>query len=59
MTSNNEKSQPIQTNAIDYVTAGAKAFLSAIPFVGSLLAEITGSIIPKQRVDRIADFVKC
>lgn len=48
--------KPIQANAVDYVTAGAKAVLSAIPFAGSLLAEIAGSIIPKQRVDRIADF---
>lgn len=48
--------KPIQPNAVDYVTAGAKAVLSAIPFAGSLLAEIAGSIIPKQRVDRIADF---
>ena len=48
--------KPIQTNTVDYVTAGAKAILSSIPFAGSLLAEIAGSIIPKQRVDRIADF---
>jgi hypothetical protein len=56
MTSENNIPQQIQANAVDYVTAGAKAILSAIPFAGSLLAEIAGSIIPKQRVDRIADF---
>ncbi len=46
----------IRSNAIDYVTAGAKAALGIVPFAGSLLAEIAGSVIPKQRVDRIADF---
>lgn len=46
----------IRGNAIDYVTAGARAALSMVPFAGSLLAEIAGSVIPKQRVDRIADF---
>ncbi len=56
MTSDDNLPKPIQSNAVDYVTAGAKAVLSAIPFAGSLLAEIAGSIIPKQRVDRIADF---
>lgn len=56
MTIENDIPQEIQSNAVDYVTTGAKAFLSTIPFAGSLLAEIAGSIIPKQRVDRIADF---
>lgn len=56
MTTDDQLPTPIKTNAVDYVTAGAKAMLSAIPFAGSLLAEIAGSIIPKQRVDRIADF---
>ena len=48
--------EPIKTRAIDYVTSGAKAALGAFPFAGSLLVEIAGSIIPRQRVDRIADF---
>lgn len=56
MTSDSNLPQPIQPNAADYVTAGAKAVLGVVPFAGSLLAEIAGSIIPKQRVDRIADF---
>jgi outer membrane murein-binding lipoprotein Lpp len=48
--------EPIKAQAIDYVSSGAKAILGAVPFVGSLLSEIAGSIIPRQRVDRIADF---
>jgi hypothetical protein len=40
----------------DYVTTASKAVLGAVPFVGSLLAEVAGTIIPNQRVDRIARF---
>ncbi|SCZ23990.1 MULTISPECIES: hypothetical protein [unclassified Pseudomonas] len=46
----------IKTQAIDYVTSATKAALGAVPFAGSLLAEVAGSIIPNQRIDRIADF---
>ncbi|WP_372029249.1 hypothetical protein [Pseudomonas kurunegalensis] len=46
----------IKSQAIDYVASGAKAALGVVPFAGSLLAELAGSIIPNQRVDRIADF---
>jgi len=46
----------IRTQAIDYVSVGVKAALSTVPFAGSLLAEIAGSVIPRQRIDRIADF---
>ncbi|HCE91634.1 MAG: hypothetical protein A2Z90_20400 [Burkholderiales bacterium GWA2_64_37] len=56
MTDNNNLPAEIRGNAVDYVTAGAKAVLGMVPFAGSLLAEIAGSVIPKQRVDRIADF---
>ncbi|MEO6145569.1 MAG: hypothetical protein ABIT70_00680 [Sulfuriferula sp.] len=56
MTTDDQLPTPIKTNAVDYVAACAKAILSTIPFAGSLLAEIAGSIIPRQRIDRIADF---
>lgn len=46
----------LKTQAIDYVTSGAKAALGVVPFAGSLLAEVAGAIIPNQRIDRIADF---
>lgn len=48
--------EAIKNQTMDYVTSGAKAALGAVPFAGSLLAEIAGSIIPRQRVDRLADF---
>jgi hypothetical protein len=46
----------IKAQAVDYVTSGVKAGLGLVPFAGSLLSEIAGSVIPRQRVDRIADF---
>ena len=40
----------------DYVASAAKAALGAVPFGGSLLAEIAGSVIPNQRIDRLVRF---
>src|SRR5581483_8795998 len=40
----------------DYVVSAAKAVLGAVPFAGSLLAEIAGTVIPNQRIDRIGKF---
>lgn len=42
----------------DYVATVAKAILGTVPFVGSLLTEIAGSIIPNQRIDRVAKFAE-
>jgi len=47
---------PVKSQAQDYVAAGVKAALSLVPLAGPFLAEIAGSIIPRQRVDRLADF---
>ena len=41
----------------DYVAAAARAVLGAAPFVGSLLNELVGVVVPNQRADRIAKFV--
>jgi hypothetical protein len=43
-------------NRSDYVTSAARAALGVVPFAGSLLAEIAGTVIPGQRVDRIVHF---
>ena len=42
----------------DYVAAAVKAVLGATPFVGSLLTELAGVIIPNQRIDRVVKFAK-
>ena len=46
----------VESTTRDYVASAAKAVLGAVPFVGSLLAEVAGTIIPNQRVERIAQF---
>jgi hypothetical protein len=51
-----ESKDQLKSQAIDYVSSGVKGILGAAPFAGSLLAEIAGTIIPRQRIDRIADF---
>jgi hypothetical protein len=53
--STNEPTQ-LQTNHIDYVSSAAKAMLGMVPFAGSLLAELAGSVIPNQRIDRLSKF---
>ena len=55
----NEIAMPdIEDNKIDKLTALSKGLIGTIPYVGSLLSEIIGSIIPNQRVDRITEFLK-
>ncbi|MBU6172405.1 MAG: hypothetical protein KGQ60_01290 [Planctomycetes bacterium] len=43
---------------IDIITSLAKGTTGMIPYVGSLVAEIVGNVIPNQRVDRIVQFVQ-
>lgn len=52
------KSRSLLPTTNDYVSAGARAIVGAAPFVGSLLAEIAGAVIPNQRIDRIAKFAQ-
>ncbi|TDU25918.1 hypothetical protein DFR24_4365 [Panacagrimonas perspica] len=46
----------LETKNTDYVASAARAILDGVPFVGSLLAELAGSLIPNQRIDRVAKF---
>lgn len=46
----------LQNKSADYVASAAKSVLGAVPFAGSLLVEIAGTVIPNQRLDRIAKF---
>jgi len=52
------KGNRLQNTASDYVASGLKAALGAVPFAGSLLSEIAGTVIPNQRIDRITDFAQ-
>lgn len=51
-------SDKLDQNATDYVVSATKTALGMIPFAGSLLAELAGSIIPKQRMDRLVDYAR-
>ena len=48
----------LDNSRMDYVASLTKGGLGAVPFVGSLLAEIAGTLIPQQRLDRLANFAK-
>ena len=57
MTDNDNKaSEPLDMQKIDYVVSASKAALGAVPFAGSLLAELAGAVIANQRVDRLVSF---
>ena len=45
-------------NAYDYAAIVARGSLGPIPYIGPLLAEIVGTLIPNQRFERLADFVR-
>jgi hypothetical protein len=51
---NESTSLELQTS--DYVASAVKSLVGAVPFAGSLLAEIAGTIIPNQRMDRVVKF---
>lgn len=54
-----EKGQDaLEVRGRDYVASAARSALGAVPFVGSLLVELAGTVIPNQRVDRIAKFAR-
>lgn len=53
-----EQGTDLTPTTADYVASAAKAALGAVPFAGSLLAEIAGSIVPNQRVERIVHFAQ-
>lgn len=48
----------LSTRPVDHVTSALKGAVGAVPIVGSMLAEVVGTLIPNQRIDRIADFAQ-
>lgn len=56
---NHDSQKPeLSTNRFDAAASLAKGVLGAAQFVGPMLAEIVGHVIPNQRIDRIAEFVR-
>lgn len=51
-------SDKISSNATDYAVALTKSALGVIPIAGSFLAELVGTVIPRQRTDRLADYAR-
>lgn len=47
----------IDTNHVDYVVATLKGLSGFIPGLGSLVAEVIGTFIPNQRLDRLARYI--
>lgn len=45
-------------NKTDYAVSVAKGLIGVAPIVGPLVAEIVGSIIPNQRIDRLTKYVR-
>lgn len=48
----------LKNTRADYVASAAKSALGIVPFVGSLLVEIAGHVIPNQRIDRIVKYAE-
>jgi hypothetical protein len=48
----------LKSGSTDYVTSAVKALVGAVPFAGSLLAEIAGMIIPNQRIERLSKYAQ-
>jgi hypothetical protein len=46
----------LNQNKTDYLVSTLKGAFGSVPVVGSFLTELIGATVPKQRVDRIADF---
>ncbi len=49
-------SKQLDNNKADWAAITARATAGAIPIAGSFLAEIAGTLIPNQRIDRIAKY---
>ena len=58
LANDNENVEALDPQKRDYVASAAKAALGAVPFAGSLLIELAGTVIPNQRINRIVSFVK-
>ena len=46
----------IKANASDHLAAALKALAGVVPVVGGAIAELVGTIIPNQRMDRVVRF---
>jgi len=52
------KSKSLQVNKTDLIASIAKSTVGVVPFAGTLLSELVGTIIPNQRIDRLTKYVQ-
>lgn len=52
------KAESLSMQTADYVASAVRAALGVVPFAGSLLAELAGTVIPNQRIDRIVKYAE-
>lgn len=48
----------LNSNSTDRLVSVAKGVVGACPFIGPLVSEAIGTLIPKQRLDRVIDFLR-
>jgi hypothetical protein len=48
----------LSPQSVDYITATIKGILGEVPFAGSLLVELAGTVFPNQRMDRIVKYAR-
>lgn len=53
-----DSDKDLGTNKVDITVTVTKGLAGAIPFAGSLIAEVIGVIIPNQRLDRVVKFIQ-
>lgn len=56
--SKEEQGQSLALHREDFLAILVKGLSGAVPFVGNLLAEVFGAVIPRQRLDRLVEFVQ-
>ena len=53
-----EDEKQLSNQSVDNVVTAVKGAIGAIPIAGPLIAEVAGTMIPNQRIDRIANFAE-
>ena len=48
----------LSTSRVDHAISALKGAVGSVPFAGGLLQELVGTVIPNQRIDRVADFAR-
>jgi hypothetical protein len=58
MTETGSQPDQLDNHYVDHLAAIGRSVASVVPFAGGLLAEVVGTVIPGQRADRIAAYLR-